>query len=136
MTYGALHRSETTITKKKQQEREYNGGLWSRGRFNSFVTSILRSGSRRWQPKWECLNEAKTEKKINPKTGRIAQHYRCASCGDEFTAKEVQVDHCVPIGTNRSWDEFVDLLFCEKGNLQVLCVGCHKIKTKGEKKLK
>jgi len=126
MIYGGL------LPKKKQ--RQYNSGNWTEGRFNSFVTSVLRSGSRRWQPKWECLNEAKTEKKVNPKTGRIAQHYQCTSCGDEFTAKDVQVDHLVPIGKNRSWDEFVNLLFCEKDNLQVLCKGCHAIKTKEERK--
>lgn len=117
---------------EKLSERQYNGGAWTAGRFNSFVTSALRAASRRWPPKYECLNEAKTEKKINTKTGRLAQHFKCAACGNEFTSKDVQVDHTVPIGQERSWDEFVNLLFCEKENLQVLCLTCHKSKTKEE----
>lgn len=113
---------------------EFNGGAWTRGRFNSFVTSALRAASRRWPPKFTCLNEAKTEKKVNPKTGRLAQHYLCASCNSEFTQKDVQVDHVAPIGTGKTWDEFIDGLFCEKENLQVLCIPCHKIKSLKEKK--
>lgn len=113
--------------------RKYNGGKWSEGRFNSFVTSLLRSGSRRWEPKYSVLNEAKTEKKINSKTGRLAQHYQCNCCKQHFPAKDVQVDHIIPIGREKSWDEFIDGLFCEKDNLQVLCTTCHSAKTKLER---
>lgn len=119
-----------------KQRSKYNDGLWSAGRFNSFVTSILRSGSRRWGPKYSILNEAKTEKRINVKSGRLAQHYRCAKCADEYVAKDVQVDHITPIGYDKTWDEFIDGLFCERENLQVLCTACHKTKTLSEKKKK
>lgn len=116
--------------------RLYNSGKWTEGRFNSFVTSILRSGSRRWPPKYEVLNEAKTEKKINVKTGRLAQHFKCMGCLGEFTSTGVQVDHITPIGRDRSWDDFIAGLFCEAENLQVLCVACHKAKTLSEKPVK
>ncbi len=119
-----------------KQRTIYNGGEWTLGRFNSFVTSILRSGSRRWGPKYSTLNAAKTEKKINPASGRLAQHFLCASCLQEHTAKNVQVDHIQPIGFDKTWDEFINGLFCEADNLQVLCTTCHKIKTQSEKKLK
>lgn len=111
----------------------FNGGKWTKGRFDSFVTSLLRSGSRRWEPKYTCLNEAKTEKKINKATGRVAQHFLCNSCKQDFPAKDVQVDHIDPIGKNRSWDEFINRLFCELSNLQVLCKACHSEKTKRER---
>lgn len=117
----------------KTKVRQYNGGEWTQGRFNSFVTSILRSGSRRWGPKYQTLNAAKTEKKTNVKSGRLAQHFLCATCNKEFVAKDVQVDHIIPIGTEKTWDQFIDGLFCEEDNLQVLCIPCHKIKTKAEK---
>jgi len=123
-------------TKKPKEPLTRNSGTWTEGRWNSFVTSCLRAGSRRWPPKYETLNEAKTEKKINVKTGRLAQHYRCASCLEEFTAKDVQVDHIDPIANGKdtiSWDEFINRLFCEKHNLQVLCIPCHKIKSKDER---
>lgn len=119
-----------------KRRTQFNDGQWTIGRFNSFVTSILRSGSRRWGPKYSTLNDAKTEKRINPKSGRLAQHYRCNSCQGEFTATTVQVDHIRPIGFDKTWDEFINALFCEKDNLQVLCTTCHKTKTKEERKNK
>lgn len=70
-------------------------------------------------------------------TGRVAQHFRCASCGGEFPAKNVQVDHILPVIDPTTgfttWDSFVENLYCEKDNLQVLCTQCHDIKTKEEK---
>jgi len=119
-----------------QTRKVWNNGNWTEGRFNSFVTSILRSGSRRWGPKYETLNEAKTEKKINPRSGRLAQHFLCASCKKEHVAKDIQVDHIKPIGFDKTWDEFINGLYCERDNLQCLCVACHKEKTIREKKTK
>ena len=116
--------------------RKFNGGLWTESRYRSFITSTLRAGSRRWPPKYQCLNEAKTEKKINPKSGRLAQHYACAECGNDFPAKDVQVDHIKPVVDPKkgfiSWDVFIDRLFCEQKNFQVLCKEDHKKKTKKE----
>lgn len=116
--------------------REFNGGLWTESRYRSFITSILRSGSRRWPPKYQCLNEAKTDKKINPKSGRLAQHYQCAKCEEDFPAKEVQVDHIKPVVDPKkgfiSWDVFIERLYCERKNFQVLCKICHSKKTKKE----
>ena len=88
----------------------------------------------RFPPRNEVLNKSKTVKKKNPKTGRMAQFYKCAKCKKEFTSKDVQVDHINPIGFDKTWDEFIDKLFCEKENLQVLCVPCHKKKSKEEQK--
>lgn len=89
---------------------------------------------RRWPPKWEVLKNARIGKKLNKKTGRKALHYRCAVCGKEFVQSRVQVDHILPIGSCKTWDEFIEKLFCEKDNLQVLCKSCHKRKTKKEQK--
>ena len=118
----------------------YNSGQWSQGRFNSFITSTLRAGARRWAPKYETLNASKTEKKTNTKTGRLAQHYRCSVCQGEFTQKDVEVDHVLPVVDPLrgfvTWDIFIDRLFCEADNLQVLCKSCHLIKSNQEKKEK
>jgi hypothetical protein len=46
------------------------------------------------------------------------------------------VDHILPAGSlNCSGDlpGFVDRLFCETDNLQVLCTACHNVKTQNEK---
>lgn len=110
---------------------------WSEGRLKSFIVSVLRAGTRRYPPKFETLNEAKTEKKINSKTGRLAQHYRCNECKEEFTSKDIEVDHIVPVVDVKTgfttWDDFINGLFCGKDNLQVLCKPCHKTKSKKER---
>ena len=110
---------------------------WTEGRIRSFITSTLRAGSRRWPPKYTTLNNAKTEKKVNEKTGRVAQHYKCKKCKNEFTSKDVEVDHIKPVIDPKkgfvSWDDYIARLFCDETNLQVLCKTCHKIKTDKEK---
>lgn len=116
-------------TKKKTTE-------WTPARKKAFIISVLRSGTRRWPPKYETLNDAKTTKKINQKTKRLAQHYRCASCRGEFTATNIEVDHIEPIVDPKigfvDWNSFIERLYCPASNLQALCKSCHKIKTKKE----
>lgn len=110
---------------------------WTEGRHKSFITTTLRSGMRRYPPKYECLNNAFTEKKINPKTGRMAKHYRCNICKEEFTQSNVNVDHTEPAVDPKvgfvDWNTFIERLFCSVDNLQCLCIECHRIKTKSER---
>lgn len=123
----------------KSGNSQRNGGKWTEARYRSFITSTLRAGSRKWPPKYETLNAAKTEKKTNEKTGRLAQHYKCAGCNSEFTQKDVQVDHIKPVIDPKkgfiSWDMYIERMFCEGKNLQVLCKDCHLVKTKKEKEI-
>ena len=109
---------------------------WSSARRHSFIVSVLRAGTRRWPAKYSVLNAAKTEKKINKKTGRMAQHYKCAECKKDFPASTVSVDHInAVVGPEgfTTWDAFIDNLFCEEDNLQVLCKTDHDQKTKDER---
>jgi 5-methylcytosine-specific restriction endonuclease McrA len=105
---------------------------WTEGRRKGFITSALRAGMRRWPPKYQALAEAFTGTKKNKATGRMAKHYRCNSCNKEFVAAKVQVDHIEPVVSAKgftTWDDFIDRLFCEQENLQVLCLTCHKKKS-------
>lgn len=110
---------------------------WSEARHKAFIIAVLRQGTRRYPPKYETLNDAKTDKKINPKTKRLAQHFRCALCMCEFPQKDVQVDHVKPVVDPKKgfvdWNTYIERLFCDKKNMQVLCSGCHSAKTKQEK---
>ena len=94
----------------------------------------------RYPPRNECLNKAKTDKKINPKSGRLAQHFKCKKCKKDFPAKGVVVDHIQPvveIGVGFvDWDTYVERMYCSLKNLQVLCKLCHDDKSSKEKQLR
>jgi 5-methylcytosine-specific restriction endonuclease McrA len=117
--------------------KERNGGEWTDARFRSFVTSALRAASRRWPVKYKALKAAFAGRQVNAKTGKLAMHYKCAKCKKLFVAADVQVDHVQPVVDPKKgfvgWDVYIDRMFCEIENLQVLCKPCHKIKTDQEK---
>lgn len=106
-------------------------------KLRNFIISQLRGSFRKYFVKYEVLNEATTEKKVNIKTGRVAQHYRCNACKGEFVNADVQIDHISPVvkaGGFSTWDDYIKSLYCPKSNLQVLCKGCHQAKTNAENK--
>lgn len=125
------------MASKKQVIKPRNGGEWTEARYRSFVTSALRSASRRWPPKYSSLKAALVGRKENKKTGKLAQHYRCAACTGEFVAVDVQVDHIYPVVDPKvgfvSWDKYIENMYCEEEGFQVLCLSCHKEKTLKEK---
>lgn len=135
---SAKKRTTRKIVKRRTNiERPFNGGQWTRARYFQFIRSTLRSGSSRWGPKNEALRRAATVKKINPKTGRLAQHYLCAACIIDYPRKEVSVDHIIPCGKLNSFADlpsFTKNLLCEVDGFQVLCTDCHNTKTQSEKK--
>lgn len=115
--------------------KPYNDGQWTQARFDSFIKSALRSASVRWPPRYTVLSEACVGTKVNVKSGRMAKHYRCNRCQGEFPAKDVQVNHIIPVVPIEgfiSWDDTIKRMFCEKDKLEVLCIPCHKIITKQE----
>ena len=117
-------------------EKNRNGGQWTQARFNSFIKSLLRSGTRRWGPKASVKREARLSRGI----------YTCSGCGKEGPAsvkvdgKRVDnavVDHINPIidpATGfTTWDECIERMFCEAENLQILCHHCHEKKSNMER---
>jgi len=118
--------------------RDYNGGEWTEARFRAFIISALRAYMKRFPPKWKALKAASIGRVINKRSGRLAEHYKCASCEDNFVARDVQVDHIEPVVSPQEgfqdWWTYMNRLYCEAENLQVLCKPCHKQKTAEERK--
>ena len=118
--------------------RKYNDGEWTEARFRAFIISALRAYMKRFPPKWKALKAAMVGKKVNKRSGRLAEHYLCASCGGFFVARDVQVDHIDPVVSPeegfQDWWIYMNRLYCEAENLQVLCKPCHKDKTNAERK--
>ena len=119
-------------------EKTRCSGRWTEARFNSFIKSLLRQGTRRWAPISEVKKEARTRRGF----------YRCARCKQEGPAtivingKRVNnavVDHRDPIIDPEvgfvSWDETIERMFVEKDKLDLLCHECHTKKTNEERAL-
>jgi len=112
-----------------------NAGTMTESAFWSFIRSALRQKSRWWKPITECKLKAKRAYKGPNKRQKF--EYKCASCGNWFPEKQINVDHIKPAGSLNCAQDlpgFVERLFCEQDNLQVLCETCHDQKTKLEKK--
>jgi len=68
-----------------------------------------------------------------------AVQYQCNICKNWVGSTHVEVDHTVPvIEVNEQgfvdWNTFVNRLFCQVQDLQVLCDPCHDQKTRDERK--
>ena len=112
------------------------GGLWTEAKYNSFIKSLLRQGTRRWAPVSEVQKNARVQRGL----------YRCNCCQEDVPntirdgKKRVQnifVDHIKPIIDPEkgftTWDECIENMFCEADNLQLLCKDCHDIKSNEER---
>ena len=113
-------------------EKCRNGGQWTQARYNSFIKSLLRGGTRRWGPKSQVKKDARVSRGI----------YLCAGCNEHVTASikidgkrhdNAVVDHIKPIVDPdvgfTTWDDVIAMMFCEKSNLQVLCHSCQTTKS-------
>jgi 5-methylcytosine-specific restriction endonuclease McrA len=127
-------------TKKKPTKRASkviktrNAGTMTESAFWSFIRSALRQKSRWWKPITECKMKARRPYKGPNKRQKF--EYQCNTCKLWFPEKKINVDHMVPAGslnTGQDLPGFVERLFCEQENLQVLCETCHDKKTKLEK---
>ena len=119
---------------KPRSAKTRNAGTMTESAFWSFIRSGLRQKSRWWKPITEC--KLKARKAYKGPNKRQKFEYQCNSCKDWFPEKKINVDHIVGAGSlNCSADlpGFVERLFCEQDNLQVLCTECHDKKTKLEK---
>ena len=123
------------VVKKPRVAKTRNAGTMSESAFWSFIRSGLRQKSRWWKPITQCKLEAKRPYKGTNKRQKF--EYQCNECKNWYQEKLINVDHIVPAGSlNCAADlpAFVERLFCETDNLQVLCEACHNVKTQNERK--
>lgn len=115
--------SDTTAAKNiARGERNRKNKYLNR---KGFLRNQIRKIFHKWPPYYEIIKEA-----------HIARgQYLCAGYEREphiVGYKDYNVDHIEPIGELISWDTWLDRLFCDKTNLQLLCIDCHKLKSKKE----
>ena len=93
----------------------------------AFAKSALRRASTYWYAMSEAMANAKVARGL----------WKCASCQEHFKKHEVQKDHINPVVSVNSekvndMNSYVETLFCEPENIQILCKPCHATKTQNE----
>ena len=107
-----------------------NAETMTESQFFSWLRSALRRLSIRWKPRTEFLKEIR--RSYTGTNKKIKWEYPCKICKKWFIMKNVEVDHIVPCGSLKSFDDiggFCDRLFIEKDGYQLLCKECHNMKT-------
>ena len=118
---------------RKIAPRTRNAGTMTDSMFWSFIRSALRNKSRWWKPITQC--KMKSRRAYKGPLKRQKFEYQCNECKNWFPEKNINVDHTIPVGALNCSEDlpgFVNRLFCEVDSLQILCSGCHDIKTKQE----
>jgi 5-methylcytosine-specific restriction endonuclease McrA len=122
------------IVRKTLTPRTRNAGTMTESMFWSFIRSALRNKSRWWKPITQCKMQSRRAYKGPLKRQKF--EYQCNECKNWFPEKNINVDHIIPAGSLNCANDlpgFVERLFIEVEGLQVLCSGCHNIKTQNEK---
>lgn len=95
-----------------------------------FSKKILR----RWWKKTPMASIAKQKSK------RSRGRFECARCKELFSINNMQLDHRIPVvDIERGFETleiFVDRLFCDDSNLDMLCKPCHYEKTSLENEIR
>jgi len=133
--------------KVKKKKPKYNQ--------NSQIRSAIRRTFSRSPMVQEVKKSARTEHDQFKKDGTLAKRkairYKCVDCSGLFKGVEIAVDHIIPVIPTdeefKDWNGFVNRLFCDKDNLQILCSyklkdvakhnnepSCHHKKTQQERK--
>jgi len=115
--------------KKQLVPRTRNMSTWTEAMLMSKIRSALRNIWRFYKPRVAA-------KKLAERTVKGRRHkleYQCSDCKKWFKSKEVEVNHKIPAGSLRCFDDipsFCERLFCESPlGYDVKCKPCHKIET-------
>ena len=121
---------------RQRVPRTRAGATWTEARYWSFIRSALRGAWNRYPVKFQVKRDNRRQKR--KEKGKRAQYeYQCVDCSRWYPDKEVQVDHIKPTGSLKTYEDlpgFVETLFCEAENLQIMCKPCHQLKTNEERK--
>jgi len=118
---------------RQLKPRTRAGKTWTEAKYWQFIRSALRQATMRYP----VIQNFKKKHRRTVTGKRHKFEYKCVECKKWFKDKDVSVDHIVPAGSLKTYDDlpgFVERLFCEEDNLQILCKDkCHQAKTNKER---
>lgn len=107
-----------------------------------WLISQLRRISLKYPPAFEVVNENKEVYYITSKKGKQLRRVKfvCMKCGKrDLKRTEVELDHIIPCVDSTGFADmgvFLERLFCDKSNYQLLCKECHLKKTQSEREVR
>ena len=123
---------------KKNEKKTRCSGRMTEAQFTTFVKNQLRGASWKWFPLSNILKKARVSKGVYLCNG-CKQNVPTTAVVNGKRIKNVFVDHVKPVINPEvgftTWDDFINTLYCEEDNLQLLCGACHDRKTLEEKKI-
>ena len=123
------------MAKRILVERTRGGGKYTEAAFWAFIRSGLRAKHSRWGPRYAALEAARRPSK-DKKNLRLKWQFQCAICKKWFAQKEVEVDHIIPCGSLKSYEDlpgFVKRMFVEVEGYRICCKPDHLKITKESK---
>ena len=127
-------KSTTKKPKVHRVERTRNGGTETESMHMGKIRAALRNISRWWKPLQYALKAASKTTFVGRRKQVV---YLCSSCCNYYSRKSVEVNHIVPAGSLKTYDDLPDFcrrLFTEDvSQLEVLCKDCHLEVTKQQK---
>lgn len=122
--------------RKPKAPKTRNDNTLSEAEYFQKIRSSLRDGFRWWKPMIKALKDASRPSR-NKKNPRQKIEYQCAVCKKWFARTQVQIDHIIPCGQLRGYEDVVpfikNLTQEDSKSYQVLCRPHHLVKTKQEK---
>jgi 5-methylcytosine-specific restriction endonuclease McrA len=123
ISIGPLSQNAATVITKSERKK-------AKPNLRHFLTNKLRRISYQWAPRKQAIVNARVERGV----------YKCASCEKLFGPKEIQLDHKIPVVDEEvgftDWNTYIERLFCDVDNFQVLCIPCHEAKTFFEQEIR
>jgi 5-methylcytosine-specific restriction endonuclease McrA len=120
---------------KQLVKRTRAGSTWTEARYWQYIRSVLRRAT----ISYPVIQQVKKAASKTVTGQRHKYEYKCKKCKKWWKGKEIAVDHIKPAGSLKGYGDlpgFVERLFCEADNLQVLCKDCHDKKTKADREAK
>jgi len=115
--------------------RTRNGGTETESMHMGKIRSALRNISRWWKPFAIALKNASHTSYVG-RAKRVV--YLCAACNKLYGRKNVEVNHIIPVGSLKTYDDlpaFCQRLFVEDISLlEVVCKECHQQITSDQRK--
>lgn len=126
-------KKKKTVTPRVPRTR--NNGTETESQHMGKIRAALRNISRWWKPFQTALRVASEKWNVG---GRIKTLYKCAKCKKCLERKFVEVNHIVPVGSLKSYEDlpgFCERLFVENVSLlEVVCKECHLEITQRQRK--